>query len=245
MHRMHRFPALFGLLATLGLLAATAAPASASLLRPGAGRAYPDIAADINGKVTYTYDAASQTGVFHVTNTPYLLAAGTTSAYEYLVATNPETNSRSQEIQVMLDKTGQLIPSTQNLYELYGSIVADGQTYSGLLLKGIPTAFGSQDLGPVGVNGADMFDVELDVTGGALASYFGDSAYMRISPELASSFQGKFDEDFSAGKATSNTRTYRAPLPFPIPEPSTLALLALGLGGTALGHARRRTRRSA
>lgn len=239
MPRMRHRLAVLGL---LGVLAGTAAPASASLLRPGAGRAYPDIAADINGKVTYTYDPATQTGVFHVTNTPYLIAGGNTSAQEYLVAPNTDTGIRSQEIKLVLDRDGQLVPDARNLYELYGTIVANGQTYSGLLLKGVPTSFGAQDLGAVGVSGADLFDVSLDITGGALSSYFGTEAYMRISPELASTFQGKFDEDFSAAKATSNTRSYNAPLPFPIPEPSALALIVLGLGGTALGHRRRRAR---
>ncbi|GIW89142.1 MAG: hypothetical protein KatS3mg108_3466 [Isosphaeraceae bacterium] len=233
----------FGLMAVLGVLGLTATPASASLLRPGAGRAYPDIAGDINGKVTYSYDPATQTGIFHVTNTPYLVAGGSSSSLEYLVAPNADTGIRSQEIKLLLDRNGQLLASDQNLYELYGTIVANGYTYSGLLLKGVPTAFGAQDLGGVGVTGADLFDVTVDITGGALADHFGSEAYIRIAPELASTFQGRFDEDFSAAKATSNTRTYNAPIPFPIPEPSALALIALGLSGTALSHHRRRRSR--
>lgn len=244
MHRMRRFSVLLGVVATVGLSSTLAAPASASLLKPGAGRAYPDIAADINGSVTYTYNAATETGVFQVYNTPYLMAGGPLSSQEYLVQANADTGIRSQSISLMLDKNGQLIASAQNNYELYGTVVAEGHTYSGLLLRGVPTAFGSLDLSGVGVSGVDIFDVEVDITGGALASYFGGSAYMRITPELYSTFNGKFDESFSAAKATTNTRTYSAPLPFPIPEPSTFALLAVGIGGFALRARRHLSRRA-
>jgi hypothetical protein len=242
MHRMRRFSVLFGF-AVLTTLCSTRPAEASSLLKPDAGRAYPDIAADINGKVNYTYDPATQTGVFHVNNTPYLLAAGPTSASEYLVQANSDTGVRSQELSIALDKDGNLLPSASNMYELWGTIVAGDQTFSGLLLKGTPTAFGAQDLGAVGVEGADIFDVELDVTGGALAEFFGKDAYLRLTPELQSTFRGKFDENFSAAKATSNTRGYHAPKPFPVPEPTVLATLLIGAGGLALRNRRRLARR--
>ncbi len=228
MHRMRHFLAVTGfVLTTFGL----ATPrASASLLRPDAARSFPDIAADINGTVDYTYNPDTQTGVFHVKNTPYLIA-GNPDTQGDLISANSDTGIRSQEIRVVLDKNGQILSDPSNNYELYGTITANGQTFSGLLLKGTPTAFGSQDLGPVGVQGSDLFDVNIDVTGGALAQYFGKDAYMRIAPELLSTFQGKFDENFSAVKAVSNTRSYSSPLPFPIPEPTAFAILAVGAVG--------------
>ena len=73
--------------------------------------------------------------------------------------------------------------------------------------------------------------MNLKITGGSLADHFGSNAYLRITPELQSTFAGRFDEDFSAVKATSNTRTYVDHKPFPIPEPTTLALLAFGACG--------------
>lgn len=228
MHRMRHFFTVTGFVLTTLSLATPRA--SASLLRPDAARAFPDIAADINGKVDYTYDADTQTGVFHVKNTPYLIA-GNPDTQGDLITANSDTGVRSQEISIVLDKNGQFIADPSNKYELYGTIETNGQTFSGLLLKGIPTAFGSQDLGSVGVQGSDVFDVNLDITGGALAKYYGKDAYMRIAPELLSTFRGKFDENFSAVKATSNTRAYNSPLPFPIPEPTALAVLAVGAIG--------------
>lgn len=242
MHRMRRFFVLFGLAAFSYLT--YAAPAKASLLKPNAGRAYPDIAADINGKVNYTYDASSGTGVFHVTNTPYLIAGGTTSNQEYTVLPNTDSGIRMQELKLTLDSSGNLVPSAGNMFEVWGTIVAGGETYSGLLLKGTPTGFGFQDLDPVGVQGADVFDVTLDITGGSLASFFGTDAYMRIAPELLSTFAGRFDEDFTAVKATSNTRSYSSPHPFPVPEPGSVVVLLMGVVGLTVRHRaafRRRT----
>jgi hypothetical protein len=229
MFRIRRLVALAGL-ALVGSAAWGGGSASAALIKPNAGRAYPDIAADINGKVNYAYDSSTETGVFHVTNTPYLIAGGASSSAEYAVTTDGD-GVRQQVINIALDKGGNLVASDANSYSLYGTIQADGQTFSGLLLQGKPTAFGFQDLDGVGIQGSDVFDLNLDITGGALASYFGSEAYIRVTPELQSTFRGRFDEDFSAVKATSNTRSYVAPQPFPIPEPSTwLVFGAVGLG---------------
>jgi hypothetical protein len=239
MHRMRRYIVPIGLAVCSFVFTA---PATASLLKPDAGRSYPDIAADINGKVTYTYDPNSQTGVFLVTNTPYLIAGGSTSSQEYSVNPDSVTGIRQQSLSVTLNSSGQFVSSATNNYELWGTIVADGTTYSGLLLKGAPTAFGAQDLGAAGVQGSDIFDVSLKISGGALASFFGSDAYMRITPELLSTFQGKFDENFSAQKATSNTRTYNPPHPFPVPEPASMLVMLVGVGGLVIHH-RRRARR--
>lgn len=236
MHRMRRLVALVGL-ALVGspLLAGSA---SAALIKPDAGRAYPDIAADINGVVNYTYNGSTGTGNFHVTNTPYLIAGGPTSSQEFGIVPNSSDGIRQQIINVTLDKNGNLLGGSQNTYNLYGTIVADGQTFSGLLLSGTPTAFGSQDLDSVGVVGSDVFDLNVKITGGALASYFGSEAYIRLTPELQSTFTGKFDQNFSASKATSNTRSYNSPQPFPVPEPAAVFLLIAG--GIGLVHRHRR-----
>jgi hypothetical protein len=239
MHRMCRYFAVTGfVLTTVGF---AASPASASLLRSDAGRAFPDIAADINGTVDYTYNPSTDSGVFHVKNTPYLLAGGPTPGSEFSVQPNSDTGIRSQELWVSLDSSGKILDDPNNKYQLYGTVQANGQTFSGLLLEGVPTAFGSQDLGSVGIQGSDVFDVNLNITGGKLAQFFGGDTYMRITPELLSTFTGSFTEDFSAVKATSNTRSYNNPVPFPIPEPTTLAVLALG----SLGLFFRVRRRSA
>jgi len=235
MHRMHRFAILSGLILTT--MSTFGRPASADLIRNPAGRSYPDISANINGVVNYAYDSSTATGNFHVTNTPYLIAGGKTAATEYAVT--PDTDgSRRQVLNVALDSKGNILPGTGNTYELYGTVTAGTQTFSGLLLKGTPTAFGSLDLGSV-ASDSDIFDLEMNITGGALAPYFGSEAYMRITPELESTFTGRFDQNFSASKATSNTRAYHSPQPFPVPEPTTLLVVLAGGLGMAYRHRRR------
>lgn len=251
MHRMHHFAALLGLIS--GSLLLDAVPASAALLRPGAKRAYPDIAADINGKVTFDHDPDTNTGVLEVTNTPYLIAGGSTAASEFAVTANPD-GVRHQLLRIKLDGAGNLIDDPMNTYELRGSITANGQTFSDVLLRGKPTAFGSLDLGFVlgelgsasalDTLGVDIFDANIAIEGGSLSKFFGTSAYMRITPELESTFAGSFTEDFTAQKATSNTRGYDSPNDFPIPEPTTVMVLLAG-GAGLLYRQHRRARRAA
>jgi hypothetical protein len=212
--------------------------ASADLIMPTAPRAYPDIAADVNGTVNYTYNPQTQTGSFQVTNTPYLLAGGPSASQEFDVTPDAD-GIRKQTVSVALDSSGHFVNSASNSYELWGTVAAGGQTYTGLLLKGVPTAFGSLYRPPTGSQGSAIFDMNINITGGALASAFGPDTYMSIQPELQITFSGDFTHDFSAAKATSNTRAYHAPLPFPAAEPTTLAILACG-GAGLLGLRRRR-----
>jgi len=238
MHRMRHFVVLTGL-----VLASTtlfAPQASAGLIRPSAGYSNPDVLGDINGIQRYTYDSSTQTGLFNVTNTPYLIAGGRNASQEFAVLPNAD-GVRRQVLTIALDNAGNIrADDPANNYELWGSIDTGNETFSGLLLKGTPTLFGFQDLGPVGINGSDVYDANLTITGGALQRFFGSDTYIRISPELESTFTGVFDQDFSGVKATSNTRTYNAPFPFPIPEPATVLLLLAGGAGLVRRH--RRTR---
>jgi hypothetical protein len=71
MQRMHR-PAL---IAGLTLLA-FAASAPAALIRPNDTREYPDISSFANGYQNYTYDPASGTGVFRLSNVPFWITQG-------------------------------------------------------------------------------------------------------------------------------------------------------------------------
>lgn len=241
MHRMHTTASLkrirtsgwaWGL--PLVLFAVLGGSASADLIRPVADRAYPDIAADVNGVVNYTYNAQTQTGNFQVTNTPYLLAGGPAATQEFTITPDAD-GMRRQMVSVALDQNGNFLSSPNNSYQLWGTVIAGGQTYTGLLLQGVPTAFGSQYHPPTGSQGSGIFDMNINVTGGALASAFGPDAYMSIEPELALTFTGSFAQDFSAQKATSNTRAYHAPAPFPAPEPTTLAFfLCCGAGVLAV-----------
>ncbi|HEX8203085.1 MAG TPA: hypothetical protein VF590_21590, partial [Isosphaeraceae bacterium] len=156
MHRMRHYVVLTGLVWASTTL--FAAQASAGLIRPSASRSFPDIAADINGTVRYTYDSSTQSGRFSVTNTPYLIAGGPEAGKEFAIQPNDD-GVRRQVLTVALDINGNIkADDPANNYELWGTVTAGGQTYSGLLLKGTPTLFGSQDLDPVGIPNSDVFD---------------------------------------------------------------------------------------
>jgi hypothetical protein len=231
MHRM-RHSLTFSLIA---LLMFSVGSIHADLIQPNAVRSYPDIAADVNGVVNYSYSNIG--GLFTMKNTPFLLATGPNSGDEATILPTSD-GVRSQSLSVMLDSAGKFVSSSQNAYELYGSTTVGGQTFSGLLLQGTPTAFGSQDNGQF-----DAFDLGIKITGGSLASAFGSDAYILIRPELQSSFTGAFDANFSAQKATSNTRGNYNPVP-PVPEPATWMILIGGGAGLAMFN-RRRMRQAA
>jgi hypothetical protein len=177
-----------------------------------------------------------------VTNTPYLIAGGPNANEEFAIQPNAD-GVRRQVLTVALDTpatSGRDDPA--NNYELYGHHQHGRRDLQRPAAEGDPTLFGSQDLGPVGITGSDVFDASLNITGGALQRFFGSDTYIRITPELESTFTGVFDQDFSGVKATSNTRTYNAPFPFPIPEPATVLLLLAGGAGLVRRHRRTRAR---
>jgi hypothetical protein len=241
MHRMRHFVLLTGWI--LASSTFFAGPAAAVLIRPAAEPSFADFAGDINGRINYTFDSASQRGLFNLTNTPYLIAGGPTSAQEFIIQPNPD-GVRRQVLTIALDVNGEILADDPaNNYEVWGTIHAGDQTFTGLLLQGTPTDFGYQDLDAVGIPTSDVFDATLQITGGALQQYFGSDTYIRITPELESTFHdigsGTFTQDFSGVKATTNTRTYNAPFPFPIPEPTTVVLLLAGGAGLIRRHHRR------
>ncbi len=225
----------------LVLLAVLAIPraADADLLRPSAPRAYPDVAADINGSISYEYDEQAGGGTFTFANTPFLLATGGTTDEEFGIIPTSDGGTRSQSLSVALDVNGAIVPSSSNSFEVVGQVNVAGQTFDGVLLEGVPTEFGWADLDQVGVATSDIFDLAIDLTGGLLAPAFGPDAYIRLVGELDSTFDGSFAADFSAEKATSNTRGYNAPDPNPIPEPS-VALIFLVVSAGGLAYRRRR-----
>ncbi len=238
MHRM-RHPIAQAFLASI-LAAALTARARAELIRPSADRVYPDIAADINGVQDYDYDPETRTGRFEVTNTPFLLAMGSSIDDEYNVQPNSE-GVRRQVVRLKLDQHGNLIDDPENSYRLYGTVVVDGKTFEGLLLEGTPRSFGAQAGRAAGIDAASVYDLDMKITGGVLAERFGPDAYMRISPEVANTFDGSFSKSFAGVKAQSNTRAYHAPAS-PVPEPTPLVIL-LACGAGFFYRRRRRVRR--
>jgi len=229
MHRMRRAALSWTLPALLAALL-PAGEAAAELIRPSPGRSYPEIASGLGGSLNYTYDAASGTGTFHAQDTPYLVAGGPTLAVEFPVQATAD-GVRKQTVDVALDPSGRLLSSPGNLYELYGTVVTGGHTYTGLLLKGVPTAFGAQAADPLGVSSTPTFDMNVKITGGQLAGTFGPDAYLRIMPTCDTTFDGSFAKGFSAAEPSGNIRAMNAPDPFPAPEPTTLALLLVSGAG--------------
>ena len=214
--------------------------ARADLIRSQPARAYPAIDADVHGGVSYNYDPSSQTGTFRLTNTPYMISGGPSPSAEFDVTPDAQ-GVRSQVLTAMLDSTGRLISGNAgNSYELRGTISAGGKSYGGVLLTGIPTAFGWNS------GASPVFDLNLKITGGALAQQFGPEAYLRIKPLISGGFSGSFLTSFQVGEAASRIESLRPPEPFPVAEPATLAILlvagGLGLAGRRGTFASRRDR---
>lgn len=222
-------------------LAASAPAARAALLHPTDTSAFPDLSA---GYVSGTLQYSAASGELSIQNTPYALALGTSNSAQFDVIADA-ASQRSQTIDVALNPDGTVKQSAGNSYNLYGQVTIDGKTYSGLLLSGTPTAMGSLNLAaaPTNVAGASMFDFDVNVTGGLLANAFGSEAYVRLTAERWSTFNGSFTQDFSAGKVASNIRGYFLSPPVPIPEPTTLVVLIACGGVGLLARARRRISR--
>jgi hypothetical protein len=231
MHRMRNFIAKAGL--TLFFTAFLSSPAAAELIRQPAGQVYPDIAGAITGTQHFTYDPATRTGQFQASNTPYLLMLGSRVADECNILPNPD-GVRSQVLNLTLDRHGRLLNSPSNTFALYGTVVVGGQTFQGLLLQGTPTAFGAQGRG---APGGPAFDLNLTITGGALARVFGMDVYMKLRPATESAFDGGFEKSFSTTIESSNTIGYHAPTYAPVPESTTLVVL-LACGSWLAFHRR-------
>jgi hypothetical protein len=229
MERMHRLALALG---TTFVVLAFSAPASrAALLHPTDTSQFPDLS---GGYVSGTLQYTASNGDLAIQNTPYALALGTTTATQYAVTADP-AGQQSQTLDVTLNPDGTVKQGASNTYDVYGQVTVNGTTYSGLLLSGTPTAMGSLNLAaaPTNVAGSSMFDLDVSVTGGLLASVFGSEAYIRLTAERWSTFNGSFTQDFSAGKISSNIRGYYLTPPVPIPEPTTLVVL-IACGGAGL-----------
>lgn len=217
------------------LLVGVGAEVSAELIQSPGGRAYPDLAGAITGTQQYTYHPSTQTGTLQVTNTPFLLTTGPSTANEVVVQPNAD-GMRSQVLNLKLDPNGRLVSDPSNSYSLYGTVVVDGKTFQGLLLQATPTAFGAQS----GAGAPASFNLDLKVTGGELARTFGPSVYMEFHSGGDSTFDGSFSRSFTTKIDSSNTLGYKSPVPTVVPEPTTLVVLLAG--GVWLVMLRRRRR---
>jgi hypothetical protein len=237
MHRMRRFIALTGLVALTTAFGASTA--SADLLHPSTDpQTYPDIIANLGAGVSYTYDPSVSQGVFHLKNTAYVLVTGTGSADE-LDITPTADGSRYQTLNVTLDKNGNFVDNPGNLYQVFGTVTANGQTFSGLLLSGKPIDFATSNAG-----GITQFQSDLKLDGsGALASFFGPNSFIHLIAETGNGFTGTFQSDFSISKVSSNTHgPNQTPQPFPVPEPTAMVVLVVAGMGVVFRHRKRLAR---
>jgi hypothetical protein len=209
------------------VLAGLSWPARGDLIRPRTSRSFPDVAGDLVGSQTYTYDPMSRTGTFQVVNAPQFIALGP-SGRDMLTVTPDSDGTLSQTLRLKLDSSGRLVENPDNTFRLYGSVVIGNQVYRGLLLEGKPTAFGAQDASGAAIPRANVFDLNVQITGGQLAQAFGTDAYFRITPQSNSTFQGSFATSFSGDRPLTNLRALQGRLPAAVPEPTPLVVLLTG-----------------
>jgi hypothetical protein len=230
MQRMRSVFIRLGLAFLIGWIAGTGLPARGDLIRPRSARTYPDIAGDIVGTQTYTFDPRSQTGTFQVVNSPQFIALGP-KGNDIVSLTPNQDGTLSQVLQLELDQNGKLVQNPNNRFELYGTVVIGNQVYRGLLLAGTPTAFGARILRSPSISSEDVFDLNMKITGGKLADAFGSEAYFRVIPQSNSTFQGSFASSFSGTRPLTTLRALQGRLPASIPEPSPMVVLLVAGAG--------------
>ncbi|MBJ6723708.1 SdrD B-like domain-containing protein [Geomesophilobacter sediminis] len=163
---------------------------------------YPQISYNIGSvtpATTYSYDGT--TGVLTVTAAPLSYRASST-ATPVLV-----NGTKSLSITVHLDATGKLIPNVAgDNITVIGTVVAGGQTYTGTLLTGKPTAFGFFN----STTTTDTFDFRFSTTDGTLKSAFtGKDIGVTLTSE-SSTFNGSFAAGFQ-GNAKGTIGTLAGP----------------------------------
>jgi hypothetical protein len=238
MQRMRSVIVRAVLVLSLVVLGSVWLPARADLIRPKPGRSFPDIAGDIVGTQTYTYDPATQTGTFSLVNAPHLISLGPSD--KDLVPLQPEKDGTlSQSLTMKLDRDGRLVPGPFNHFEIRGTVVIGDKAYQGVLLEGKPTAFGAAGPNASTARRSDVFDLNMKITGGQLKDAFGTEAYLRITPQANSTFQGEFTTDFSGERPLTNLRALNH-LPSSVPDPMTLIAILMGAGVLLLAYRIRR-----
>jgi hypothetical protein len=240
MQRMRMAVSPFGLACLLVSLAVLwHSQARGDLIRSNPARSFPGIAGDIVGLQTYRYDPDTQTGTFEVQNAPHLVTLGRSAKDMFRML--PELDGTlTQSLQMKLDRYGRLVQSPVNRYEIRGKVVIGDRTYEGLLLEATPTAFGAGVKRDPDESKSEVFDLDMTITGGELAEAFGTEAYLRITPQSGSTFNGEFTADFSSEKPMTSLQAKRTGLPATVPEPTVLLTLLTCGAGLLLYRLRRR-----
>jgi hypothetical protein len=233
MHRMRSVMVKIGLVLVLVIATGDWNPVRSDLIRRKSPRIYPDIAGDLVGSQTYTFDPTSKTGTFHVINAPQFIALGP-KGQDVVNVTPDNDGTLSQTLRLQLDQHGRLVEDPENRFQLHGTVVIGDQVYRGLLLEGEPTAFGAQAQAGASLRRSDVYDLNVKITGGRLAGAFGKDAYFRIMPQSNSTFQGSFATSFSGDKPLTSLQSLQGRFAAPVPEPGPLTIFLTGGLGVAL-----------
>ncbi|HWD91569.1 MAG TPA: HYR domain-containing protein [Verrucomicrobiae bacterium] len=182
------------LLTIVSVLGCCAAVQTASATLLNVVGTSPIIAYSSGSSMAVTYSADS--GLFSVVGNPGLVSFGSG-------APSISTGTKSLAIQIMVDSTGALVsgsPSNQDLVVM-GTVnrVVSGvtNTYTGVLVEGQVLGFGFLENGS-----ADLYDFRFQVTGGSMASLFGNVVSVTLN-SAASTFSNNFTIDFH-GAAQGN-----------------------------------------
>ena len=189
MQRMRSVIVKLGLVPVFLIVTGIWWPARGDLIRSRTSRSYPDIAGDLVGSQTYTFDPASKTGTFQVDKLPPVHRAGPDGSDVVNVTPNQD-GTLSQKVQLTLDQNGRLVENADNQFQLYGTVVIGDQVYRGLLLEGKPTAFGAQAEARRSLTGANVFDLNMKITGGQLARPSGPRPTSGSSPSRTARSRG-------------------------------------------------------
>ena len=150
---------------------------------------------------------------------PFLVTEGKTSDGTSSSRASPRpTTTKIQTVTRSSTPSGHLVNSPLNSFQIYGKVMVDGQTYTGLLLQGTPTGVRLAVAQAGGPANEDIFDMTLKITGGLMASLYGPDAYIRVTTEANSTFNGVFNADFSSEKVLTNTHPLSSLLPSPPPS---------------------------
>jgi len=152
---------------------------------------FPIIAYNNGNAMAVSYSASS--GLFSVSGTPGLVSFGPSQAPG--ISASP----KSLAIQFVVSPTGALVSSSPSNDDLVvmGTVkqVVSGVTniYTGVLVKGQVLGFGFLENGT-----SDLYDFRFHVTGGSMASLFGNVVSVTLN-SAASSFSNDFTVDFHGG----------------------------------------------
>ena len=190
------------------LLADVWSLARGDLIRSSPSRSFPDIAGDIVGAQTYTYDPVTQTGMFQVVNAPHLISLGP-SAKDMVQMLPEQDGTLTQSLQMKLDRNGRLVNSPDNKFEIRGTVVIGDQTYQGLLLEGNADRVrggGSRRLAGQEQEPRSVRPEHEDHRRASCKRRSAARPTCGSRPRPGSTFNGQFTADFSSEKPLTNLR---------------------------------------